>query len=322
MSDDDLGSPKQEAVWIFYETVIDELRIDTDKLENQYGVEHDQHYSYDAEKHELVEVTDEDFLLFNRLRRTFSNNCTCQQYEAAYERFDTEIGAVRPVSKDGTWLSSSEVEDTLLDRAADGMIDYMERDIQNRLKDRLYEVMLVAHGLSHIAEVPRSGAHFIKGWAHPFSDDWYDAEILDLLGSCTFEEVDETSNLVALMTKAYRIGRARSDQIWRKKHFKTSQSGAKQASNLKTATLRMSDAASKRNREKLHNIQKLWMVICEGNQVLSRNDSRAADAIFDHLRLNKGDHSLRSLRIKKTGAPIGQDAIRRHLKELRTVGRI
>jgi len=182
--------------------------------------------------------------------------------------------------------------------------------------------MLVAHGLSHIAATPRSGAHFIKGLAHPFSDDWYDAECLELLGSITFEGEDPFSDLVGQLQKAYLLGRARSDQIWRQRHFVTSYRGARQTSNLKAATRQLSNGSKKRAREKRNAIQKLWTLLCKEDPLLSRNDSKAADEIFTYLGKNLTDHAWKSLRIKKTASAIGPDAIRRYLKELRSTGKI
>jgi hypothetical protein len=323
MSGDDNYSLLEDATFIFFDNVLAELRIDTGRLAHEYGVEAFEFYSWDMEKDELVTVTEREFWLYRKLRNRFCNGCTCKQFEPIYERFDVEIGVARMTSADGSWLPSDDEFDAAqpIDPIWD-IDDYEEMARKNRLTAQLFTAILDAHGLSHITTPPRSGAHFIKGWVHPFSGDWYDAECLDLLGSGASEETGDISDFAVKLTKAYRLGRARSDQIWRQKHFNTSQSGAKQARNLMTATRKKSDGASKRAKEKLHAITKLWMLLCEGDPLLSRNDSKAADAIFDYLGSNLGDHSLRSLRIKKTGAPIGQDAIRKHLKELRTANKI
>lgn len=312
MSNDADQSLLREAVFAFFEEIFDELNIDPDRLMYRYGVEVFGYYSYDVEQDALVDVTSEEFKSFKKLRKTFANNCTCKQYEGYSERYDAEIGASRLVSDDGAWTEVDEPDSDALT-----VLFLGESNVRTQ---KMFKTMLVAHDLSHIAAPPRSGAHFIKGWADPFSDDWYDAETLDLLGQMTAE--DEFSNFFGQLQKAYRIGRARSDQIWRQRHFETSRSGAKQASNLKAATRQLSNGSTKRAREKQKALQKLWVLICRDDPLLSRNDSKAADAIFAYLGKNLTDHAWKSLKIKKTASAIGPDAIRRYLKELRGAGKI
>ncbi|WVX47522.1 hypothetical protein ROLI_005920 [Roseobacter fucihabitans] len=302
---------------------MEDLRIDADELEIEYGVNPSEYYFFDVQNDEMCPIGESGFSLYRHLRATFSYECTCLQYESEKAGF-APIADIDPLKSDSEDWSNRETSET--DRIAPN--SEAEEALILLLEDysasqRLFNVMLHAHGLSHVTNTPRTGAHFIKTWAAPYSDDWYAAECFDLLSAIMRENrLDEVSSILAQMTKAYRLGRAKSDMLWRKRHFETSRSGKKQLDSLKAATRRGTDTASKRTKTKLACLQKLWLAICKEDELLRRYDTKAADTLFDFLKANSSDAAYKSLKIRKTGEPIGQDAIRRFIRELRASGKI
>jgi hypothetical protein len=328
----------KEDLWESIGALYCDLYPFTEGLEERFGIDTHSYYSYSPEDEEFFEISFNDADEYNRIVATFDRPCRCAHhssytssmnlemkfFQVAYHNaFDRETKDVPEDDKAVLVGANQSDVDDIVPSDISKISDCDALLVKGTVRDKLCSTMLRVHGLVHLKSEPRRGCHFIQGWASPFSKDWYAASFICSLLKLN-DEIGrlEAGSIAKVVNGVYHLGHSVSELHWREKHFKNASAGLVQSNSLIAATKSMVKRSKNRSRGKLECIKILWNLVCIENVECKRFDEVAAQAIHDHLLRHAGEARYRFLIVKTTATPIGQDAIRRHLRTLRKVGEI
>ncbi|MEP0520392.1 MAG: hypothetical protein ABJO09_10550 [Hyphomicrobiales bacterium] len=155
----------------------------------------------------------------------------------------------------------------------------------------------------------------------PYSKTWYELKIYERFQMLDYAMGEKWAAIGWTVTQACELGRMIEHYRWKFSHESNVLRARSSEKNLQKAKDNRLKKAPRVRAEKDRALIRIYQKITIENPSLIRSDSAAAIAIENHIKAERhSDSDARLLIIKKTGAPIGSDSIRKKLGTLRKEG--